>query len=142
MCLSSDSSQLWKLDGTNGTLRNKEDISISDRDHKWNVTIKKPTLFNIVNLNNDKVLEINNGRVTEEDAVDGKDGQLWRKGKPDADGYFSLEGSKSSKILTADKINLNLTIQGKENQLILRLFLKIALIFLGKEIQIILFELP
>ena len=111
MCLLSDSSQLWKLDGAGGTLRNKEDISISD--HDWNITTKKSTLFNIVNLNNSRVLEITNGRVTEEDAVDGKDGQLWRKGKPDAEGYFSLEGSKSSKILTATSGNdLHLTVQG------------------------------
>ena len=119
MCLSSDPSQLWKLDGA-GELRNKDNISISDQ--KWNITTKKPGLFYIVNLNNSKVLEITNGRVTEEDKVDGKDEQLWRQGKPDAKGYFSLEGSHSSKVLTADVSQnyLNITILGKEIQMILR----------------------
>ena len=119
MCLSSDPSQLWKLDGA-GELRNKDNITISDQ--KWNITTKKPGLFNIVN-DNRKVLEITNGRVTEEDEVDGKDGQLWRQGKPDAEGYFSLEGSHSSKILTADNLSqksLKVTILGKEIQMILR----------------------
>ena len=121
LCLSSDSSQLWKLNGANDTLRNKDNISISDQ--KWNMRTKKPGLFNIVNLNNGKVLDISNGRVTEEDEVDGKDGQLWRQGKPDAEGYFSLEGSHSSKILTADNLSqksLKVTILGKEIQMILR----------------------
>ena len=43
----------------------------------------------------------NDGTVIEEEFVDGKPGQLWKKGKPDAEDYFSLESSKSSKILTA-----------------------------------------
>ena len=43
----------------------------------------------------------NDGIVIEEEFKDGKVGQLWKKGKPNAKGYFSLEGSKSSKILTA-----------------------------------------
>ena len=55
-----------------------------------------------MNISNNKtVLGITNNEVTGEDFVDGKPGQLWKKGKPDTDGYFSIEGSKSSKILTA-----------------------------------------
>ena len=94
----SDSSQLWKLEG--GRLKNKEGILILDKE--WNITTKH-TFFNIENISNKKlVLGITNyGTVIEEEFVDSKPGQLWKKGKPDADGYFRLEGSKSSKILTA-----------------------------------------
>ena len=42
-----------------------------------------------------------NDTVIEQEFEDGEPGQLWKKGKPDAEGYFSLECSKSSKILTA-----------------------------------------
>ena len=95
MCRLSDSSQLWKINGSK--LTNKE---ISDKE--WNIKTKK-TFIIIVNDSNDKlVLGITeNDKVIEQDFVDGEPGQLWKKGKPDAEGYFSLEGSKSSKILTA-----------------------------------------
>ena len=95
MCRLSDSSQLWKINGSQ--LTNK---GISKKE--WNITTKR-TFFNIENISNKKlVLGITNyGKVIEEEFVDGKPGQLWKKGKSDADGYFRLEGSKSSKILTA-----------------------------------------
>ena len=98
LCLLSDSSQLWKLDG--GELKNKADKPILDK--KWNITTKK-TDISIVNiLDRNLVIGIsNNGTVIEEDFVDGKPGQVWKRGKPDAEGYFSLKDSKSSKILTA-----------------------------------------
>ena len=95
MCLLSDSLQLWKINGsklTNKKITGKE----------WNITTKKT--FIIVNAS-DKNLVIgidNHGTIVEEEFEDGKPGQHWKKGKPDADGYFSLEGSKSSKILTAN----------------------------------------
>ena len=43
------------------------------------------------------------GKVVEEDFVEGKPGQLWRKGEPNDDGYFTLKTSesKSKKVLTA-----------------------------------------
>ena len=73
-------SHLWILDD-DGELKNKAVIL----DKKWNITTKKTAY----------------GTVIEEDFVDGKPGQVWKQGKPDAEGYFSLEDSKSSKILTA-----------------------------------------
>merc|ERR1712051_81518 len=90
-----DSLQLWKINGsklTNKKITGKE----------WNITTKKT--FIIVNAS-DKNLVIgidNHGTIVEEEFEDGKPGRHWKKGKPDADGYFSLEGSKSSKILTAN----------------------------------------
>ena len=32
---------------------------------------------------------------------EGKTGQLWKKGEPDAEGYFTLENSEVPKVLTA-----------------------------------------
>ena len=81
-------------------LRNKADNSILGKE--WNIKTKK-TFINIVDVSDEKmVIGISNHEtVIEEEFEDGKPGQHWKKGKPDADGYFSLEGSKSSKILTA-----------------------------------------
>jgi hypothetical protein len=86
-------------------------------DKKWNIKTKK-TFIIIVNDSNDKlVLGITkNDKVIEQDFVDGDPGQLWKKGKPDAEGYFSLEGSKSSKILTATSSS-NLEVIGNHTSL-------------------------
>ena len=35
------------------------------------------------------------GEVILEDFEEGKDGQLWKKGEPDAEGYFTIENSVS-----------------------------------------------
>ena len=35
------------------------------------------------------------GEVILEDYEQGKDGQLWKKGEPDAEGYFTIENSGS-----------------------------------------------
>ena len=40
-------------------------------------------------------------RVIQEVFVEGKADQLWKKGKPDDQGYFTLENSGMSKVLTA-----------------------------------------
>ena len=41
------------------------------------------------------------GKVIYEDFEDGKPEQLWKKGKPDVEDYFTLENSGVSKVLTA-----------------------------------------
>ena len=41
------------------------------------------------------------GRVIQEFSVEGKANQLWKKGKPDAEDYFTLENSGETKVLTA-----------------------------------------
>ena len=44
----------------------------------------------------------NDGKVTKKNFVDGKAEQLWKKGQPDDEGYFTLEShSKSAKFITA-----------------------------------------
>ena len=59
-------------------------------------------LIYIENHSTTKVLEAtSDGKVTEEVFVDGKADQLWKKGKPDAEGYFTLENSGVPKVITA-----------------------------------------
>ena len=41
------------------------------------------------------------GKVIQEDFVEGKADQLWKKGKPDSKGYFTLENSGVPKVITA-----------------------------------------
>ena len=49
-----------------------------------------------------KVLEItNDGKVFLKDLEEGKAEQLWKKGEPNAEGYFTLENSKVPKVMTA-----------------------------------------
>ena len=42
-----------------------------------------------------------NGKVILEDVEEDKDEQLWKKGVPDAEGYFTLENSNMLKFMTA-----------------------------------------
>ena len=49
--------------------------------------------------------------VTQEFLVEGNANQLWKKGKLDADGYFTLENSGGQRILTAISEN-DLEIKG------------------------------
>ena len=39
--------------------------------------------------------------VSQESLVEGNANQLWKKGKPDAEGYFTLENSGEQRVLTA-----------------------------------------
>ena len=61
------------------------------------------SLIFIGNINKEKVLQAtSDGKVIQEWYVVGKAEQLWKKGKPDAEGYFILEShSKVPKIITA-----------------------------------------
>ena len=43
----------------------------------------------------------NDSKVILENFEEGKDGQLWKKGEPNAEGYFTLENYNVSKFLTA-----------------------------------------
>ena len=95
--------KFWKIEGNN--LVNK------DEDWKpkeeWNIKrAKGSTLKKIENQNNQKVLEIpeNNkdGNLAEQDYNKNTEGQLWKKGIPDDNGYFTLKNKKSSEFLAAD----------------------------------------
>ena len=93
------SDQRWKLDGTR--LKNKADIWKSNDD--WVFKSRLGYLIYVENYSKKWVLGAkSDGRVIHEVFEAGKDGQLWKKGATDAEGYFTLvnHGFKS-KVLTA-----------------------------------------
>jgi hypothetical protein len=56
----------------------------------------------IENTSNTRVLgATSDGKVIQEFLVEGKANQLWKKGKPDDEGYYTLQNSGESKVLTA-----------------------------------------
>ena len=70
-------------------------------DEEW-VFKPKTNLIYIQNILTKKVLgATNDGQVIREDYEEGKAQQLWKKGEPNAEGYFTLENSKEAKIMTA-----------------------------------------
>ena len=60
----------------------------------WNFKSKDNGLICIENTSKTKVLEAkSDGKVIQEDFVEGNYNQLWKKGNIDAEGYFTLENS-------------------------------------------------
>jgi hypothetical protein len=47
----------------------------------------------------------NDSKVILENFEEDKDEQLWKKGEPNAEGYFTLENYKVSKFITASSSN-------------------------------------
>ena len=87
---------------------------------EWNFRTKSDDLIyieniqtlTILNIKKTWVLEAKDSAVTlEVDVEENKAEQLWKKGEPNAEGYFTLENSKVPKILTAISAGV-LTIQG------------------------------
>ena len=76
----------------------------------WVFKSKLGDLIYIENTSTTKVLSAkSDGRVIQEVLVEGKAGQLWKKGKPDAEGYFILYSSLFfglTKVLTAISENI------------------------------------
>ena len=68
----------------------------------WNFESKNDGLICIENTSKTKVLgATSDGKVIQEVLVEGKADQLWKKGEPDAEGYFTLQNSGEPKLLTA-----------------------------------------
>ena len=79
----------------------------------WNFKTKDDDLIYIENTSKTKVLgATSNGKVIQEFSVEGKANQLWKKGEPDAEDYFTLENSGEPKVLTAISES-SLEIKGK-----------------------------
>ena len=91
--------QRWKLD--NNMLKNKAGLWKSDDD--WNFIPQNDGLICIENTSKQKMVWTLGAldKVTLETFVEAKVQQLWKKGEPDAEGYFILENSGVSKVLTA-----------------------------------------
>ena len=82
-------------------------------DEKW-VFETKTNFIYIENILTKKVLgSTNDGKVRQEDYEEGKAQQLWKKGEPNAEGYFTLENSGVPKVLTAISES-GLVIKGKK----------------------------
>ena len=68
----------------------------------WNFESKNDGLICIENTSKTKVLgATSDGKVIQEVFIEGKADQLWKKGELDAEGYFTLQSSGVSKVLTA-----------------------------------------
>ena len=81
-------------------LKNKEGVWNSD--DLWNFESKDDGLICVENTSKTKVLgATTDGKVVQEFLVEGKAEQFWKKGKPDAEGYFTLQNSGEPKVLTA-----------------------------------------
>jgi len=81
-------------------LENKEGPWKSD--DNWEFKPQINGLIYIENTSKTKVLgSTSDGKVIEEVKVEGKAEQLWKKGKPDAEGYITLQNSGEQKVLTA-----------------------------------------
>ena len=71
-------------------------------DEQWNFKTNNDDLIHIENVSKTKVLATaSDGQVILEDLEEDKAEQLWKKGNPDAEGYFTLINSKVPKIMTA-----------------------------------------
>ena len=86
--LNSFSAQRWKLDDDN-LLKNKAGFWKSV---KWTLKTRAGGLVYIKNTRKPKVLgATDDGRVIEKFYIEGRNNQLWEKGEPDAQSYFTLE---------------------------------------------------
>ena len=86
-------------------LKNKEGAKVVWKsDDLWLFKAKDDDLIYIENTSKTKVLQAtSDGRVIQKVFVEGKPEQLWKKGKPDAEDYFTLEShSKEPKVITGD----------------------------------------
>ena len=98
--ISDDKNQRWKLD-KNKKLENKKGVWKSDCE--WKFIEKNDGLFCIENTSKQKTVWTLGtlDKVTLETFVEGKGEQLWKKGEPDAEGYFTLENSGIPKVIAA-----------------------------------------
>ena len=70
-------------------------------DEEWSCKTKDDLIY-IEKISKKMVLGTSSDdEVILEDFEEGKAQQLWKKGKPNTEGYFTLENSKVPKIMTA-----------------------------------------
>ena len=94
-------------------LINKEGLWTSDDD--WEVLEKEDTKIYIANISNHKVLSAKHNSVKEKVIEQDNLGQMWKKGVPNNEGYFTLTNVTSSKVLTASpakKLEVRAIIKG------------------------------
>ena len=95
--------QKWKLN--DDKLENKEGLWKSIDSWKFQSIPKDVELFYIIaNTSTSNTMvwgTTSDGTVIQEVFVEGKADQLWRKGKNDAEGYFTLENHVVPKVITS-----------------------------------------
>ena len=107
-----DPKQLWKFEGK--FLKNKED-NWEHKTKEWS-TPKKGALIYIQNDLKVLAFQQSSNKVELEDKndnlIDDKDyRQLWRKGTPNIEGYFTLENYQSKTFMTATS-GVDLAVKG------------------------------
>ena len=118
----SDQLKLWRL----GDWKDKVGTAFLNKADRWQSTedwfflnhLDDDSVIYIGNASNNKFLGVKpDGEVILKDFVEGKQGQLWKKGSLNAEGYFTLENSETPKFLTATPDN-NLEITKNIEQII------------------------
>ena len=77
---------------------------------EWNFKAKDDLIY-IENISKTNTLQAQPWSVYLTDLKEDKAEQLWKKGEPNAEGYFTLESSSVPKVLTATSSN-DLEVQG------------------------------
>ena len=97
----------------NGTLKNKENTW--QPDGNWSFTnateknLQNEKWIRIKNKVNNKILVgFGSKAIANETFVEGRPIQLWKRGQPDNEGYYTLQNSESLKFITADTHSLEL----------------------------------
>ena len=91
--------QLWRVNGT--TLTNRGNIWKSN--DQWNFGNKTDLIHIIENTSKSKVLgTTSTGEVIEEDFDGNRTEQLWVKGEPNNEGYFTVTTSESKLLFSAN----------------------------------------
>ena len=85
------------MDGV--TLINKNAVWQST--DEWNILTERTMVYIVKTSEGNKVLSAVGNMVIPEEKDENKKAQLWNKGNENAEGYFTLENSESSKFLTA-----------------------------------------
>ena len=95
-------------------LINKEGLWTSD--DEWEVIEREDTNIYIANCSNHgRVLSTKKNAVKEKVIVEDDLGQVWKKGVPNNEGYFTLTSVTSPKVLTANsakKLEIRVIIKG------------------------------
>ena len=92
-------------------------------DDAWNIKIytKYAKIMNLIFIENISKAQFLgstiDGKVILEDFEEGKAEQLWKKGEPNAHGYFTLESYNVSKVITANSSS-SLELKGKVEKIL------------------------
>ena len=90
-----------------------------DSEDEWNFKNKDDLIY-IENISKTKVLEAtDDDKVILEDFEKDKAEQLWKRGAPNAEGYFTIENYKVPKVMTTGITTTGLEIKGNLAQRII-----------------------